>query len=142
MHTIYMKKNRKLNGEFFFENFWRLLTNAWTSLFIVLVVADFFFPDRYGRLVTPVALLYGAVLSIFVGTKEFGRWYVDRRDERHPGELYVVFWSVLVVAMAAYAAFVDASRSVSSDVVSAYIMVLTVFAITQASKHARRKKRK
>ena len=132
---------RKLNGEFFFENFWRLLTNTWTFLFIVLVIVNFFLPEKYGHLVTPFALLYGAILSIFVGTKEFARWYEDRNDRRHPGELYVIFWSMLVVCMAIYSAFVDSTKAISSDIIASYIMILTVFALTQASKRAHSSKR-
>ncbi len=137
-YNVHMKK---FSADFFFENFWRLLTNVWTFLFIVLVTADFFYPDKFDRLLTPVALLYGALLSIFVGTKEFSRWYIDRTDRRHPGEAYVILWSILILGMAVYSSFVEGSYRLSSDVISSYIMILTVFALTQASKQAHLSKR-
>jgi hypothetical protein len=128
---------KKLTASFFFENFWRLLTNVWSFLFIVIIVANFFSLGSYGYLITPFAIIYGAVLSIFVGTKEFARWYVDRPDDRHPGEVFVILWSLVMVGMAVISWVWGEEYRISSDVISSYIMILTVFALTQASKQAR-----
>ena len=133
-----------MNGEtrtIFFENFWRYLTNAWTIIFMAVVVIDFFSNRRLDYLFTPLSIMYGAILSLFVGTKEFDRWYDIRGARRHPGEVFVIVWSVLLFGMLIISWASHEQFSISSDIVSVYIMVLTVFALSQSSKRVYKSKR-
>ena len=129
------------NRKAFFEGFWRYLTNIWTVAFVVLVISDFFTFGKYGHLLTPFSIIYGSILSIFVGTKEFDRWYNVYRSKRHPGEIFVIIWSILLLGLFIISWFWGKSYQISSDVISVYIMVLTVFAITQGSKRLHKKRR-
>jgi len=122
---------------FFYDKFWRYITNIWTIIFIGVVVSDFVYKGEYTYLITPFSLIYGALLSIFVSTKEFSRWYDFHKDKKHPGEVFVILWSVLILTMAILSWFSKNHYSIPSDVISVYIMVLTIFALTQSSKSIR-----
>lgn len=116
------------------ENFWRYLANAWTLGFIAVAIADFATGGSFAYLLAPFSITYGAVLSLFVGTKEFNRWYALHRTSRHPGEMFVIIWSIVMFGIFAGSWAMGSSYAIPSDLVSAYVMVLTVFAITQSSK--------
>lgn len=135
-----MNKNNEIKG-FFFREFWRYITNAWTVLFIGVVISDFLTQGKYHYLMASFSIIYGAVLSIFVGTKEFSRWYDLHEGQKHPGEIFVVLWSILLFGMVVYSWISGSSYAIPSDIISVYIMVLTVFAITQSSKTIYRSKK-
>lgn len=126
----------------FFENFWRYTTNVWTLACIGIVLLDFFTNGSYHYLVAPASVIYGSLLSIFVGTKEFNRWFERDGSGRHPGEIFVAAWSAVFVFLIIISLWRGNSFVISSDVISIYIMVLTVFAITQSSKQLYTKKKK
>ncbi|MFA7201513.1 MAG: hypothetical protein WC099_00690 [Candidatus Paceibacterota bacterium] len=132
----------KSRRDYFFENFWRYITNIWTFASILVVLLDFFGNDQYHYLVTPFSVIYGSLLSIFVGTKEFNRWFERNDGGRHPGELFVAVWSALFMGLAIASFWMGSAFTISPDVTSIYIMVLMVFAITQSSKQIHLKKRK
>ncbi len=134
-------KESKNKKDFDFDNFWRYLTNFWTVIFIGVVVSDFLTFGSYQYLMAPFSVIYGAILSIFVSTKEFDRWYDFHEDKRHPGEVFVIIWSLLLLVMGAISWIYGKSYSISTDVISVYIMVLTVFAITQGSKNIYKNKK-
>ncbi|KKS81287.1 MAG: hypothetical protein UV58_C0024G0011 [Candidatus Wolfebacteria bacterium GW2011_GWC1_43_10] len=130
------------NGKFFSDIFWRYLTHIWTLIFLVLLVSDFIYQGRFSYLLTPFSVVYGAILSIFVGTKEFSRWQNIYKSKNHPGEIFVIIWSVLLLALLSASWVLGKDYKISSEIVSVYIMVLTVFALTQSSKRIYRQKRK
>jgi predicted membrane chloride channel (bestrophin family) len=136
-----MQKN-KFTKEFYFSSFWRYITNIWTVALIGVVMSDFLTLGKYHYLLTPFSVVYGAVLSIFVGTKEFNRWYDLHEGRKHPGEVFVVLWSLLFLVMVSISWIYGGLYVISADVVSVYIMVLTVFAITQSSKTIYEKRRR
>src|SRR3989344_8035885 len=123
------------------ERIWRLLSGLWTIIFIPFVVADFLLRGQYEFLVAPMSAVYLGVLGLYAGTKEFERWY-ERHTGRHPGEWFVIGWTVVIFSLLAISLFTNGHYKVSPDIVADYIMVLTVFALTQKSKSLYRKKRK
>jgi uncharacterized membrane protein YhaH (DUF805 family) len=125
------------------ERIWRFLCGLWTIVFMVFVLVDFFSFHRYEALATPLAALYAGVLTLYVGTKEFDRWY-DRHDSSHPGEFFVVGWTILMFILFGFTMLNGAAYVLSPEVVATYIMVLTIFALTQKSKqlHREHKQRK
>jgi len=116
------------------EKLWRTLTNFWMYFFMLFLVADFFSRGDYDFLIAPFSAIYISVLSIYVGTKEFDRWY-DYYEGKHPGEISVIVWTVLMAFLFLVSAFSAAEYKLSSEVVAVYIMVLAVFVLTQKSKH-------
>ncbi|HPW34575.1 MAG TPA: hypothetical protein PK367_02335 [Candidatus Paceibacterota bacterium] len=126
-------KNGNYTKEFFFSSFWRYITNIWTVVFIGVVISNFL-GGGLEHLLTPFSVIYGAVLSIFVGTKEFYRWYDLHANQKHPGEVFVALWSLALFFMVIISWFGGSNYIIPNEVISVYIMVLTVFAITQSSK--------
>ncbi len=124
------------------ERIWRFLTNFWTAIFFALIFINFFGNDAYNFLVIPLSIVYTGILSIFVATKEFDRWY-EIHDSRHPGEMFVIAWTVVVVLLLLLSFLFGKEFHSPSDTISAvYIAVLTLFAISQKSKSLHRRKKK
>ncbi len=114
----------------------------WTVIFMVFLIADFFGKNKYEYLTAPFSVIYIAILGLYVGTKEFDRWY-EIHDGRHPGEVFVIAWTVVIMCLLGLSVFLNhGGYSVSSEAIADYIMVLSVFALTQKSKVLHDKKRK
>lgn len=139
--TKVLKAAKARSGVFQNERIWRILSGIWTAVFIPFVVADFFLQGKYEFLVAPMSAVYLGVLGLYAGTKEFERWY-ESHQGRHPGEWYVVIWTIVAVALFAISFFLNGGYRVSSDIVADYIMVLTIFALTQKSKSLYHRKRR
>ncbi len=122
----------------------RTLANAWTILFFGFLVWNFFSLNSYDYLVAPFSAIYTAVLGMYVGTKEFERWHAMYDGKRHPGELFVFFWTVLMIFFVSASFKLGAEYAIPSEIVAVYIMVLSVFMLTERSKklYANKKKRK
>lgn len=114
----------------------------WTMVFMVYVVVNFFTHERYEFLTAPFSAIYISILGLYVSTKEFDRWY-DTHDSRHPGEIFVFLWTVIVLLLILISGVWNGYH-LSPETVAVYIMVLSVFALTQKSKslHARKLKRR
>ncbi len=121
------------------ERIWRILTNFWTAVFMVFLIVDFFLKNRFEALVAPFSVIYTGVLGLYVGTKEFDRWYEIHKG-RHPGEIFVLGWTIIVFGLMGLAAWLNNGYRLSSEVIAVYIMVLSVFALTQKSKSLHRRK--
>lgn len=115
------------------EMFWRVLTNFWTGFFVAFVVANFILLGELDFLLGPMSAVYAGVLTIYVGTKEFDRWY-ESHEGRHPGEWFVFSWTFVIVALVASSLVLGPKYKIPSEVIAIYIAVLTLFAITQKSK--------
>ncbi len=113
-------------------NFWRYLINFWSVLFFVVIVLDFFVQNSYNDLLNVLSAIYISALAIYVSNKEFERWY-DKHNSRHPGEVFVIIWSFLVVVLFV-CSFVFKGYQMPTAVVSSYIAVLTILAVTRKSK--------
>ena len=123
------------------EKIWRVITNFWTVLFMAFLIADFAMRNRFEELTAPLSVIYVGVLGLYVGTKEFDRWY-DMHDSRHPGELFIIGWTLVILGLFTASFVMGDGYKVSSEAVADYIMVLSVFALTQKSKRLHERKRK
>lgn len=121
------------------EKIWRTLTNVWTVIFMVFVAVNFASRNHYDFLVSPLSILYTGILTLYVGTKEFDRWY-EVHQGRHPGEWFVILWTALVFVLMAFALVWGEEYRIPSDIVAVYIAVLSLFAFTQKSKELHAKK--
>lgn len=124
------------------EKIWRILTYHWTGAFMIFITINFFLKNKYDFLLAPLSVVYISVLGLYVGTKEFDRWY-EFHDTRHPGEVFVLVWTVLIFTLLLLPLFLGDAYKLSTEAVADYIMVLSVFALTQKSKrlHARKRGR-
>lgn len=124
--------------------FWRQLINVWSFIFFALIISDFFHANAYEEILNAIGTIYVSILAIYVSNKEFERWY-DQHEESHPGEIFVVIWSALVISLLILDYFYGEAYKLPSAVVSAYIAVLTILVITRKSKelyHLRSQKKK
>ncbi|MEK9180322.1 MAG: hypothetical protein AAB897_02830 [Patescibacteria group bacterium] len=115
------------------ERIWRWLTNVWTVIYFVFLFIDFFSMSRYSFVVVPLSFLYIGILSIYVSTKEFDRWYV-KHSGQHPGELFVALWTVVILALFSFSAYFGQEFELAHETVAVYIAILSIFAVTQRSK--------
>jgi TRAP-type uncharacterized transport system fused permease subunit len=114
-------------------NFWRYLINTWTVLFFSFIVYDFIFVLPGGNSLEIISAIYIGVLAIYVGNKEFERWY-NRHQGRHPGEVFVIVWTALIFSLILSGLLFKEVYKIPSCVISSYIAVLTILVITNKSK--------
>lgn len=114
------------------EKIWRVLADFWTVVLIAFLILDFFSFNSYDY--PPVfSVIYVVILSIYVGTKEFERWR-DVYEGRHPGELFIIVWTILMLFLFSAKLFLGDKYAVSPEAVADYIIVLSLFALTKRSK--------
>lgn len=125
------------------EKFWRRLTNFWTLIFFGTIIYDFITNNAldHNGTVLIVATVYGATLAIYSAEKEFKRWN-DCHETIHPGELYVIVWTVLVFGLLALNLILDKPYELPAEVRATYIVVVGILALTKESKHLYRKQKK
>lgn len=131
-------KNISLFEEF---RFWRVLINFWSLLFFIVVILDFCNDNIYSQALNVLSAVYIGALAVYVSHKEFERWY-DKHESRHPGELFVIAWSVLVFGIIILDIVLSKSYELPGSVISSYIAVLTILAITKKSKAVYKKHRR
>lgn len=124
------------------ESFWRWLTNFWTIVIYLALIFDFIKNGKFDDLLGPLVSIYVPILIIYAGTKEFARWH-DYHEGRHPGEVFVILWTILILGIYISSYVLNRNYHISSEVISAYITVLGVLAITKQSRslHGARKHR-
>lgn len=121
-------------------NFWRHLSDFWTIIFVAAILWDFICNNTLNGFLEGVAFIYIGVLAVYVGRKEFARWYCHH-ESRHPGEWFVVLWTGLVGGILIFDFVLDKPYQLPSAVISAYVAVLTILAVTEKSKSLRKKKK-
>jgi hypothetical protein len=114
-------------------DFWRYLINVWSLVFFAAIIYDAVTGNAAEEALKVFSIVYIGVLAIYVSNKEFERWYHHHRRQ-HPGEAFVVIWSVLVVALLLWDVTSAQIYHLPETVVSSYIAVLTILAITRKSR--------
>jgi len=125
------------------SSFLRSLTAFWTVVVFVAIGWDFLKDNTFREFVFPLVVIYVALLAIYAGDKEFERWCSSHRST-HPGEVFVGLWTVLVFGIMILDFIMKKPYEISGEVVSAYIAVLSILAITRRSKslYAKHRRRK
>ena len=121
--------------------FWKYLTNFWTIAYFVFIVIDFILNNDWDQYLDILGFIYIGVLAIYVGNKEFERWY-RKHVEKHPGETFVIIWTVLIFILLLATIITKKPYRIPSVVISSYVAVLTILAITEKSKALWRNKGK
>ncbi len=114
-------------------NFWRYLINFWSVVFFTVIILDFFANNAYSDLLNILTAIYISTLAIYVSNKEFERWY-DKHESKHPGEIFVVVWSALVFCLFFLDFIYQGAYQMPNSIISSYIAVLTLLAVTRKSK--------
>ncbi len=123
------------------DSIWRYMTNFWCLLSYAAIVYDFLHDHALGDILPSILVIYIALLTIFVGVKEFTLWH-DHKTGRHPGELFVYGWTIVVVGVLIAKIILHSNYSIPGEVISTYIAVLSIMAITQKSKELRKQNKK
>jgi hypothetical protein len=123
-----MAKEKKSDG-----TFWRYLLNLWTIVLFAIVIEDFYHAGEFSAVIGPIAAIYAALLAIYSAEKEFERWHFYHLS-RHPGEIYVIAWTLLIFGIIAADLILKRNYALEPEVVSTYIVVLGILAITKKSK--------
>ncbi len=120
------------------EGIWRALGHIWTWSYLIFIVINFAIQDQYRFIIAPFSVLYVGILTLYVGTKEFDRWYETHESHRHPGELYVIAWTAVMISLVIANVVLGPNYTIHSDIVATYIAVLSIFAVTQKAKQLHR----
>ena len=131
-----MFKNHIKSDEYIRPAFWRRLLAFWTLLSVTAVVADFLMDGGLAQSLVPILIVYVAVLSAYSSEKEFRRWH-DYHSGRHPGELYVLLWTIVLVGIFVAEIVLDKPYRMPDAVISTYIVTIGILAITRTSRALR-----
>ncbi len=113
--------------------FWRNMTAFWTVVLFFVIIWDFINNGSHADLLSVICAIYAVVLSVFSADKEFERWN-DYHEERHPGEIYVIIWTVLVFGILFLDFAFEKTYRIPSEVIATYVVVLGILAVTRKSK--------
>ncbi|PIR44223.1 hypothetical protein COV23_01000 [Candidatus Wolfebacteria bacterium CG10_big_fil_rev_8_21_14_0_10_31_9] len=123
-----MENNLNTNNKF-----WRYITNFWTFVVYIVAIGDYITNNGWHDYLGPVATIYVAILAIYAGEKEFERWY-DYYKGRHPGEVFIFIWTILIIGLITTNFFLNKPYVLPGEIITVYITVLGILAITNKSK--------
>ena len=117
--------------------------NIWTFIFFAAIIYDFFHDNILSKneILLAIAAVYTALLAIYSAEKEFRRWH-DAHNSVHPGEIYSILWTILVLGLIFGAIFYNMSYHIPSEVSASYIGVIGILAITRESRNFYRHRKK
>ena len=119
----------------------RFLAGLWGWLTIIIFILDFFNGHLYKSAITNIAIIYGAILAMYVGSKEYRRWKEKKAyQSKHWGELYVVAWTVLMVFFVVLNLIYKNTFTIPPEFPAVSLTVLSVFILSRESKEFASKK--
>ena len=122
---------------------WRHVVNFWTILFFAAIIYDFLNSNALSQneILLAIAAIYTAFLAIYSAEKEFRRWH-HMHSSIHPGELYAILWTLLVLALIVGDAFYNTAYHLPAEVSASYIGVIGILALTRESKNYYKRRHK
>ncbi len=114
-------------------SFWRRLLGLWTIVVFLVAIVDFIQDNAIDNAMVPILIIYTAILSAYSAEKEFRRWH-DFHSGRHPGEIYVILWTILIITIFTADVLLNKPYSLPESITSTYIIVIGILAITKNSK--------
>ena len=116
---------------------WRFVVNFWTIVFFAAIIYDFFNRNELSddQILLAVAGIYTAFLAIYSAEKEFRRWHHMHNTSLHPGEVYAILWTILVISLIVGNVFCDVPYHMPAEVSASYIGVIGILALTRESKN-------
>lgn len=116
--------------------------NFWTLAVFGAIGFNFIQNGSFKGGLDALLAIYIALLAIYAGDKEFEQWH-DHHSSRHPGEIYVVLWTLIIVALViGDFIFKKDNAGLTSEIAATYIAVLSILAITRRSKAVYQRKRR
>ncbi len=117
-------------------NGWRIIVNFWTFIFFAAILYDFFNKNILSDddVLLAIAGIYAAALAIYSAEKEFRRWH-HMHKSIHPGEMYSIIWTVLILFLIAGTAIYKVPYHMPAEVSASYIAMISILAITRESKN-------
>ena len=121
---------------------WRYVVNFWTILFFVAIIYDFFNDNVLSKneILLAIAAIYTAFLAIYSAEKEFRRWHHMHNTSLHPGEVYAILWTILIIALIVVNVFYKVPYHMPAEVSASYIGVIGILALTRESKNFYKRK--
>ncbi len=119
------------------DKYWLYLTYFWSFVAFTAIIYDFVYNNSLGSFLSPILVVYIAVLTIYVGVKEFERW-CEFHKGRHPGEVFILMWTLMIFGILISQFVLKKPYKIPDEVISTYIAVLGILAITSKSKSLHR----
>lgn len=116
--------------------YWKRLADFWGLLALSLFTLDFFSNHRYKAAATACAIIYIAILGIFIGEKEYFRWkniYVSKFF----GEGFIILWTIVLATLIIVSA-VSKKYGLPEEMSVAYISILTFYFASLRSKQLKK----
>ena len=125
-------------------NAWRHLVNFWTILLFIAIIYDFFHANVLSDsdILLAIAAIYTAFLAIYSAEKEFRRWHHMHGASLHPGELYTILWTILVIFLIVGDVVWGLPYHMPPEVSATYIGVIGILALTRESKNYYKRRNK
>lgn len=118
---------------------WKWLSDLWGYLTMIIFTWDFFQPDKLRVETTGVAIIYTAILVIYVSNKEYQRWRKNNFTSQYAGEMFIVLWTFLLFFFVCLTAFFPEKFYIPATFYTTYITILGLFAITLNSKKLKKR---
>ncbi len=118
----------------------RYIVNIWTFVLFAGVILNMLDIGISESALGPIAALYVGALVVYSAEKEFERW-AEYYHGRHPGEIYVILWTILMFSLSLVSFTIHKEYKIPSEIISSYIAVLSILAITKKSKSFYREKK-
>ena len=111
----------------------RRLVNLWSFVFLAAVIIDLLYVNAYKDILSTISTIYIGVLVIYGSNKELNRWQ-NHHKANHKGEIFIIFWTILMGVLIFFDIFLGPKYKLPESVITTYISVLTILAITERSK--------
>ncbi len=118
---------------------WKWLSDLWGYLTMFIFIWDFFKPNAMRVETTGIAIIYTAILVIYVSNKEYQRWQKNNFTSQYAGEIFIILWTLLLFFFVGLTAFFPTKFIIPPTFYTTYITVLGLFAITLNSKKLKKK---
>lgn len=120
--------------------FWKHVVNFWSLVAFIVFILHFFSRGVFEAANSMISILYPAVLTIYTGQKEFSRWKSKAYHSHFFGEFFVVLWTAIFMAFVIISTVTSGTYRVSLEMVTTYVAVLSIYAVTLKSKEMRARK--
>lgn len=116
--------------------FLRILANWWGIFTFLLFIFDFFTKQSSSVAISTSAVVYGVVLALFVGNKEFSRWHSKKGQYKslYFGEFYLFLWSIALMVFVVISALTKGQYNIPSEFPATYITILGIYTLSRQSK--------
>ena len=121
------------------KKFWRFLADFWAIATMALFVFEIFVMKKSDTIANLASIVYIAILGVYAGKKEFYRWRQQHYLSLHWGEVFVVYWTGLMLVTFVFSIW--NGLRLPEGLTATYVAVISIFALTKKSKSLYYKKK-